>query len=134
MVNENTVDAQPPAATLAAGPTDAERTIPLRADILETEDEVLVVADVPGVGEDSLEVTIARDVLTILARAGAVGQAGMELIYSECTAGTYERSFSLSEEIDKDRVQAVVKDGVLRVSLPKLKPSTRRIVVDADRA
>jgi len=84
---------------------DAERTrdrlafVP-RADIYETDDAIFVVADVPGVDESSLDITLENNVLTINGYVESVPPEGYSLSYAEYREGDYVRSFRLSDEID----------------------------------
>ncbi|HSN98593.1 MAG TPA: Hsp20/alpha crystallin family protein [Candidatus Nanopelagicales bacterium] len=99
-------------------------------DVYESADELLVVADLPGVIEDGLTINLEKSELTIEARRADAAQVG-----PETDAGSlwdYRRSFVLPKGVDADKISADLKDGVLRVHLPKaasLKP--RQIQVRA---
>jgi HSP20 family protein len=103
---------------------DSERTrecrcfVP-RADIYEADDHLVIVADVPGVDENSVEITLEKNVLTINAYIEPVEMEGFALAFAEYEVGDYQRSFRLSDEIDREKIQATIKDGVLRLYLPK---------------
>lgn len=105
-------------------PEDTERTrecrcfVP-RADIYEVDDQIVIVADVPGANEKSVEVTLEKNVLTINAYVDPQEMEGYSLVFAEYEVGDYQRSFKLSDEIDRDKIQATIKDGVLRLYLPK---------------
>ena len=116
---------------------DTERTrdsrcfVP-RADIYEVNDQIVIVADVPGVDEKGIDITLEKNVLTINAFVDPVLPEGMALNFAEYEIGDYSRSFKLSDEIDRENIQATVKDGVLRLYLPKSTGSrTRKINVKA---
>ncbi len=116
---------------------DTERTrdsqvfIP-RADIYETEDAIIVLADVPGADENSLDITLEKNVLTIYASVQPEQPEGYSLIYQEYGVGDYERSFILSNQVDRDKIEATVKDGVLRLELTKAaEAQARKISVRA---
>ena len=116
--------------------SDAERTraglvfVP-QTDIYETDDAIYVVCDVPGVAEDSIDITLENNVLTINGYVHAHRPDGYQLSYAEYRVGDYQRRFTLSDEIDKDGIEASLKDGVLRLRLPKAKPASRKIKVTA---
>jgi HSP20 family molecular chaperone IbpA len=117
--------------------TDAERTrdqpafVP-RADIYETEEAMYVVADMPGVSEDSLDITLEKGVLTLQGAVEPEAPEGYSLAYAEYRVGDYVRRFSLSDEIDQEAIEATLKDGVLRLTLPKITEArTRKIAVKA---
>ena len=109
----------------AITPEDGERTrefpvfVP-RADIFETDNEVTVIADMPGVDENSVDITLEKNTLTIRGFVEPEIHEGYTQSYSEYGIGDYERSFVLSNEIDREKIEASVKDGVLRLLLPKL--------------
>jgi HSP20 family protein len=101
-----------------------------RSDIYEMDDQIVIVADVPGVDEKSIEVTLEKNVLTINALVDPMVPQGYSLSFAEYEVGDYQRSFRLSDEIDRENIQASVKDGVLRLYLPKAKEAlTRKISV-----
>lgn len=97
-----------------------------RADIYESEDAIHVIANMAGVDENDVDVTLEKNVLTIKAETSAQKPEGMELSYQEYAVGNYERSFIISEEIDRDGIVATVKDGVLDLTLPKSKKALAR--------
>lgn len=90
-----------------------------RADIVETGDYYLVIADVPGSDENSVSITLEKNILSIEARTESAAPAGHTLVLSEFGLGDYTRSFVISDQIDRDNIQASVKNGVLRLVLPK---------------
>jgi HSP20 family molecular chaperone IbpA len=102
-----------------------------RTDILETEDRVVLVADMPGVDERSIDVTLERNVLTIFGRTQESVPEGWRLAYAEYERGDYQRSFALSGQADASGIQASMRNGVLRVNVPKTKPAVKRIPVTA---
>jgi HSP20 family molecular chaperone IbpA len=103
-----------------------------RADIYEMDDQIVIVADVPGVDEGSLEVTLEKNILTINAYVDALVPEGHALSFAEFEVGDYQRSFRLSNEIDREKIEATVKDGVLRLFLPKAgEARARKISVKA---
>lgn len=121
MANSQPMQAEKEELTTAEG---AERTrdvccfIP-RADIYEAEDQIVIVADLPGANQDSINITLEKNVLTINALVDPSSPAGYSLTFSEYEVGDYQRSFRLSNEIDREKIEAIVKDGVLRLYLPK---------------
>jgi len=101
-------------------------------DIYETQDDVVLLLDVPGAAPDSLSVTLAARVLTISARTMPTAPEGYALVHSEYAEGDYERAFALSEQVDRDRIAAEFREGVLRLTLPKVGASpVKRIAVKA---
>ena len=87
-------------------------------DIYETEEELVLVADVPGVGKDAVELGLEEGVLEITAHVRAAGGAG-EPAHAEYRPAGFYRAFKLSEEIDAEKIAAALKDGVLTVTVPK---------------
>lgn len=112
--------------------TQSGRTYVPRVDIFETEEQVVLFADVPGVDEKSLDVTLEKNVLTITGFVHFEAPQGYELAHAEYGIGNYQRSFTLSNEVDRDRISAVVKQGVLQLAMPKVAGArSRKISVKA---
>ncbi|MCE1251968.1 MAG: Hsp20/alpha crystallin family protein [Anaerolineae bacterium] len=102
------------------------------ASIYESEDKVVVVADLPGVDEQAVDITLEKNELTISAYVEARQPEGYTLAYAEYESGDYRRTFILSDEVDRDNIEASVKDGVLRLVLPKAPDfKARKIMVKA---
>jgi HSP20 family molecular chaperone IbpA len=116
---------------------DAERTRDVKAfvprsDIYETDNEIVAVADMPGVDESSIDITLEKNILTIYGTIEPRMPENYSLAYAEYEVGDYERRFTLSNKIDLNKIEATVKDGVLRVHLPKIGPAqTKKIAVKA---
>jgi HSP20 family molecular chaperone IbpA len=103
-----------------------------RVDIFETAEAVVLVADLPGVDESSVEVTVDKRVLTIAGKVEPLSPAGYRLTYQEYRAADFHTQFRLSDAIDSDAIVATVKDGVLRIELRKADTArSRRIEVIA---
>lgn len=100
-------------------------------DIFDSENETLLVADLPGVAENSVDIEIEKNILTIKASQSESDYDEHRLAYAEYGIGDYKRSFSLPADIDKDGISASLKDGVLRVTLPKVSPEAKKITVVA---
>ena len=103
---------------------EAERTnrasvyVP-NVDIYDTQSEIVVIADMAGVNETSASVTLENDVLTIEGKATVDLPPDHRLVRTEFGVGDYRRVFTLNENVDREGIKAVVKDGVLRITLPK---------------
>jgi len=122
----------------AKTPQQGERTSdrPLYApyvDILEKENDIIVIADMPGVDENSVDITLDKNVLTIYGRVEAEIPQNFRLAKSEYGVGDYQRVFTLTDEVDRDKIHATVKNGVLKLILPKAEMAkTRKIQVKAE--
>jgi HSP20 family protein len=101
--------------------------VPL-VDIVETDQALLLIADMPGVDQSGVDVNIEKNILTMRGTVGNEVPKGYKLSYEEYGIGDYERSFTLPNEIDRDGIQATIKDGVLRVTLPKAKQAVAKKV------
>lgn len=102
------------------------------ADVIETEEAILVWADLPGADEGTVELTLEKNVLTINAYPEIEVPQGYSLAYAEYGIGDYQRSFILSDEIDRDKIEAKVKNGILSLRLPKSGGArTRKIAIRA---
>jgi len=95
-------------------------------DIVDSAAEVVVVADLPGVDESHLDVTLDKNVLTIHGSVERPTYEGYTAVRSEYGIGDFERVFTVSEDVDRDKIEATVKDGVLQLKLPKTAQSARR--------
>lgn len=116
--------------TRTGGDGDADRpTFAPRTDIVEVEAGYLLLADLPGADESTLEVTLEKDVLTIQAQPAAVEPEGAHLAYGEYESGDFYRSFRISEQLDSSKIEASLENGVLRVLLPRPAKVSRRIEV-----
>lgn len=103
-----------------------------RVDIYETKDAMVLIADMPGVDEKSVNITLERNVLTIRGQVAMEHYKGYSLGRAEYDLGDYERSFTLSDSMDGDRIDAAMKNGVLRLTLPKAEPAkAKKIAVKA---
>ncbi len=101
-----------------------------RADIYEDDDHIILLADIPGADENSTDITLEKNVLTINANVDWNMPEDYGLNYGEYGIGDYQRSFTLSDEIDRENIAATVANGVLRLQLPKAGPAkTKKISV-----
>jgi len=101
-------------------------------DIVETPENYVLDVYMPGVNEQSAEATLENDVLTIRGQVQRSAKENLRLTYQEYEVGDYRRVFTLSDGVDRDRVSATVRDGVLHLVLPKSESSkARRIAIKA---
>ncbi|HLK10504.1 MAG TPA: Hsp20/alpha crystallin family protein [Candidatus Binatia bacterium] len=99
-------------------------------DILETNDEIVLLADMPGVPADAVDVHLDGDQLTIEGRVRPEDYAGLKPLHVEYVVGGYHRTFALGEAIDRDGIRAAMQQGVLTLHLPKAEHArVRRIEV-----
>ncbi|MBN2358620.1 MAG: Hsp20/alpha crystallin family protein [Deltaproteobacteria bacterium] len=99
-------------------PTREGRYFTFAADIVENDEAVTVVADLPGVAPDAIDVDVRDNVLTILGRVDDV-PAGWRPIHTEYEVGGYLRQFNVGPAIDQEKISATVRDGVLTLVLRK---------------
>ncbi len=112
--------------------TRARKAYVPRVDIFETAEEIVVVADMPGVDENSVDITLEKNVLNLTGYVEPVRPENYSLAYAEYDQGDYQRSFTFSDEVDQENIQATVKNGVLHLRLPKAAPvKARKIAVKA---
>jgi HSP20 family molecular chaperone IbpA len=99
-------------------------------DILEKENEIIVIADMPGVDDKAVDITLEKNVLTIYGKVEPEVPEQHRLAVAEYGIGDYQRVFTLSEEVDRDKIRATVKNGVLKLVMPKAEAvKTRKIEV-----
>jgi len=115
----------------------AEQTTPgmvftPQVDIFETDKEITLLADIPGVKSDKLNIDLRDNILTITGDVEPVEASREEDVLIEYETGRFYRQFTLSEVIDQNKIDAKLGDGVLRLTLPKVeKAAPRRIAIKA---
>jgi len=101
-------------------------------DIFENEKDITLLADMPGVKAEGLNIDIREDTLTLDGDVQSPEGADEDDILREYRTGKYYRQFTLSQVIDQGKIGAELKDGVLRLKLPKVEAATpRKIAVKA---
>jgi len=88
-------------------------------DIADKKEAFVVWADFPGASPESVEINLENDLITVRGVAAEIDVGGLPLIYQEFEPGDYETTLKLSTAIDRDKVEAELKDGVLALTLPK---------------
>jgi len=121
---------------LVGKPDIAKSLNAMRVDIHEDESQYEIVADLPGIKKDDVNITLEDDILTISATKESETEEKKKgkVIRRERSSGSYSRSFSVNHGVSQDDIQASFKDGVLTISVPKLAPEeeaskTRRIEI-----
>lgn len=95
------------------------RTFVPNCDIIEKDNELLILADMPGVRAEDVDVNFERGLLTIQGRVDRNREAGRTLTLQEYGIGDFHRTFEVGEGIDPSKIEAEMKDGVLTLHLPK---------------
>ena len=104
--------------------------VPL-TDIIENEEEIILTADMPGVDQKSIDVTLENNQLTIQGYVKVTIPEEFRLVHTEYDIGDFYRSFTLSDTIDKNKIEASIKNGVLKLRLPKAdEVKARKITVN----
>lgn len=88
-------------------------------DILEDKENIVVIADLPGVKKENVSLSVEKGVLAIDAKIDPKEYEGMKVIYSEYNIGNYYRQFKLGSDIDGEKISASMDSGVLKILLPK---------------
>ena len=119
----------------AQTPVETERTrngkvyVP-KVDIYETKEAIILVADMPGVDEKTVDVVLDKNTLTISGTSEPLSFKDYSIGYCEYDVGDYQRAFTISDDVDKDKIEATVKNGVLRLILCKAeKVKARKIAI-----
>ena len=111
---------------------EQQRAVLPAVDVFEDASGITLLADMPGVPKDQLELKIEGDALLIEGGVQALTPDGLEAVYAEVRVPRYRRSFTLSRELDTARIEANLKDGVLTLRIPKqAHAQPRRIAVNA---
>ena len=129
------MDQQTSAGTTNGSVSEAQASGPIfipPTDILEKGNTVIMLLDVPGADPASLDVTLDKRMLTMSARVTSSAPEGYASAYGEFQNGTYERRFIFSDQMDGEHIEATLKDGLLRLTVPKA-PETgaKKIAVSA---
>ena len=114
--------------------TTTEKTPPLpqrtpHVDVRRRDSGWTVTADLPGARREDLEILLERDVLTLTAPIQAEAPEGYRRIHGELARAQWKRSFRLPSEVDGDKLEARLADGVLTLEIPRTSPRERRIEV-----
>ncbi len=89
-------------------------------EVIEERDHYLVKAELPGVKSEDVDISVSDNVITIKGeRKESFGVKDEDVQFSEITYGTFSRSFTLPTKVDADKINALYKDGMLEVTLPK---------------
>ena len=112
--------------------TEQRRALRPPVDIYEEAEAITVKADLPGVSRDRLEVHVDGDNLTIEGEAAIDMPEEMEALYADVNVTRYRRSFTLSKELEAQKISAEMKDGELTLRLPKrAEVQPRKIAISA---
>ncbi len=131
-MNEGEAMIQNQARPASAAGGAVSRVLVPDVDIYETSDSVVIVADMPGTDADSLEITLEKDELSIRGTATPAAGKDYRIVHAEHGGGEYRRSFRVSDEVDREKIDATIKNGVLHLTLHKVEPlKARKISVKA---
>jgi HSP20 family protein len=108
------------------GPSGSQPFVIPPVDVFEDESGITLLADLPGVARDRLGVRVDGESLVLEATASTVQPENMELVYGEAQYPAYRRQFTLSRELDPSRIEATLKDGVLKLAIPKMEEAKPR--------
>ncbi len=131
-MTQQEIAAQEKQAVQGQEKTRAGRFFLPMVDIQELKDSLKLYADMPGVKQSDVEVTLNAGTLTIVGTVSTEAYQNLAPLYTEYNVGNYFRQFELNEDIDNQRIQASMRDGVLELTLPKSeRAKPRRIEVNA---
>jgi HSP20 family protein len=119
MENRGGEERKPAQAPVATERTRTRKVYVPKVDIIETGAAMVLYADMPGTDEKSVEVTLEKNILTITGRVEPLKFEGRSIFHAEYDVGDYERAFTISDEVDRERIEALVKNGVLKLTLHK---------------
>lgn len=97
-------------------------------DIMETQKELLILMDMPGVNKDRITVKLEKNILEISGQINTAEYSDYKPIYTEYNLGNYTRSFELSNEIDQSAIEASIEDGVLKLVLLKVPEKQPKLI------
>ena len=134
MPNQTELTAQRPQAPAAplsrASESESESGMRPPVDVFEDADGLTLLADLPGVSKERLNVRVERDILIVEGDVQITLPDQMQAVYADIRSTHYQRRFALSDELETERIEASLKDGVLTVRIPKrAETKPRRIEV-----
>jgi len=97
-------------------------------DIFETDQEITVLADMPGLKANALAIDLRENTLTLTGNVEPPETETEEEVLREYRTGNYYRQFTLSDAIDQSKIDAALKEGVLRLTLPKVEKAAPRTI------
>ena len=112
-----------------SAPSIQRRTVQPAADIIETDADIKIVLDLPGVSPDTLNIEVSNNTLTISGNPINHFPEHAVLRHREYAIVNYQRSFSLSTRVNHDKIEAKMKFGVATITIPKEQPVIRKIPV-----
>lgn len=99
------------------------------ADIYETKTALVLLLELPSVDPAGVDVTLDKRVLTVTGSGNPpVMPQGYSLVHAEFRDGDFERAFTLAENIDSEGIEASLRDGILKLTLPKVKPAPAKTI------
>ena len=99
----------------------------LAIDVYETENEIVVQSTIGGIKAEDLDISIEDDMVTIRgSRENKIEKEGKKYFYQECYWGSFMRKLILPEEVDASKSKAVIKEGILTLSMPKIHRKTKK--------
>ena len=102
-------------------------------DIVERKNDIVVIADMPGIDEASVDITLENNVLSIYGKVDWNAPDRLKLLHGEYGIGDYQRVFTLSGDVNREKIEATVNNGVLKIVLPKAEAAkTKKIAVRAE--
>jgi HSP20 family protein len=109
-----------------------KKSVP-RTDIYESPEQLFLLVDMPGVKQEGLDITLEQNILSVYGKVERPDLPGYTIGYSEHEISDFSRVFTLSNEIDRAGIQASLKNGVLKLILPKSKAALpRKIAIQVD--
>ncbi|MDM0045367.1 Hsp20/alpha crystallin family protein [Variovorax dokdonensis] len=122
-----------PATRPQEGPRYDPSALTPPVDVTEDPAGITLHADLPGVSSDKLQLQVEADTLTIAADVGLTLPEGLQTTHTEVGIGRFHRSFTLSKELDTEKISAQLVNGVLTLRIPKAQHAQpRRISIDVN--
>jgi len=123
MPNQTEVTARRPQASAAplsrASESEPESGMRPPVDVFEDADGLTLLADLPGVSKERLDIRVERDTLIVEGDVQIPLPDQMQAVYADIRSTHYQRRFALSDELETEKIEASLKDGVLTVRIPK---------------
>lgn len=100
--------------------TEGRKVFSPPMDIVDKKDSLVVTMDIPGADPHGIEIALDGDHLTVKAKVKPLEIGDLPLIYAEYEVGDYETTLRISEVVEREKIEAAFKDGVLTLTMPKV--------------
>ena len=108
--------------TRSSGVSVYDKYVYPKVDIIQNDKEMIIEAEIPGLSKEEVSVELEKNILTISGESRNKDSKGQNFIRKEIKRSSFKRSFTISNSLNRDKIKADFKDGLLNISIPKNEP------------